>query len=132
MLTDWQAVCNKVADKLAKGYVYVDYPYTKMSSENLAKVLSGSVSFVKSPAPALSVPPPVVTPMITPTSGNPNRKSLLLLGEPWSLIVKLRVQRNGLSVTGYLALDDTGDTVLTFDEQGGLDFAREHDLDIEL
>ena len=135
MLTDWQGVSDKVAEKLAKGYTYVDHPYIKMTPENLAKVLAGnvkspvSVTFV---APAAPVPPPVITPMITKTSGTANKLSLVLLGEPWSLIVKLRVQRNGLSVTGYLALDDTGDTLLTFDEQGGLDFAREHSLDIEL
>jgi hypothetical protein len=135
-LVGWQELRAKVADKLSKGYDYVNHPFVKMSAENLTKIKAGNNQSTNVPsAPATAslqnlfggTPSPVSVPSNTTVP-----KSLLILGEPWSLIVKLVVVRTGTLLTGYKAVDEKGDEVLTFDTQGGIDFAREHGLDVDL
>lgn len=115
-LTDWDDLRDLVEDRLNAGYSYVNAPYRRMSPDSLAKFTGRAVP----PAPSQST-----------MSSADEIRSLADLGEPWSLIRKLRILRDNTVLVGYMALDENGDELLKFDPDGGVDFAREHDLDID-
>jgi hypothetical protein len=130
---------------LAKGYTYADTGFIRMTPASLAK-LGGAVT--PAPTPPVVVTPPVVkagtvlTPGVTvksvtispipqvlpPVTRIP---ALLALGEPWSLTHHLKVLRDGTTVKGYAAIDDSGDELTRFDPQGGIGFARDYSLEID-
>jgi len=151
-LTTWSKISKVVPDKRANGYDYADHGYVRMSAKSIAK-LGGATASAPAPAqgggkakapqgkPApLSQHPlgnpgqaPQTTPAPVQATKTPSQVSsdLLALGEPWSLIRLLKVIRKGTTVTGYAALDASGDELLKFDPNGGVDFAREYELEIE-
>lgn len=145
-LTTWSKIRKVVPDKRANGYDYVDHGYVRMSAQALSKLGGATASKpgkkanhanpAPKPAPVSNHPlgKPGQTPSApvqatnTPTQVSPD---LLALGEPWSLIRSLKVLRNGTKVKGYSAQDENGDELLRFDPKGGVEFAREYDVDIE-
>ena len=125
---------NRCVDKIAKGYDWADTPYFRMSPTNLA-LLGGHKPVGTSPAPTaqtLVIPSPTVGPVIpAPTiSTKAPAASLLALPLPWNLIRELRVVRDGTTIKGFDAIDEKGDILLRFDEPGGREFARDHDLEM--
>ena len=118
-LVTWATLHSEVADRMGEGFDYVDAPYRRMSRASLAQL--GISTTPKTPPLAPQVPP-THTPSATQAA----------LGEPWSLVCSLRMLRasGGTTVKGYEALDAGGDKLFDFDPQGGVDFARDHDLDI--
>lgn len=152
-LIDWAELRKRVAEKLAKGYTYVDTPYTRMTPASLAKLggptPSGGHAPVATPAPVVVTTPPVVLGTGTVLAPGVTVKSvtlapagpaavartpaLLALGDPWALTNHLKVLRSGTSIVGWAAIDDNGDeTGLRFDPDGGRQFAVDYDLELVL
>jgi predicted DNA-binding WGR domain protein len=127
-LIDWPEFRTRLKEKLSKGYEYADGPFMRMTPGSLAKL--GAPTLPATPA-AAPVPPPSVpsTPGRLVTLKAPSA-GLLALGEPYSLIRALRMQRTGTKIEGYTALDEAGDDVLDLDAVTGREFAKEHDLEI--
>jgi len=123
-LIDWPELRKRVAEKLAKGYGYVDTPYIRMTTASLAR-LGGPTKGTPAPVQVTPVPNPVPPPVT-------RSAALVALGEPWSLTHHLKVLRDGTTVKGYAAIDDNGDELLQFDPQRGVEFARDYNLEIEL
>jgi len=123
-LISWTDLRVKVAEKLNKGYTYADTPYIRMSPGSLA-ALAG----VPQQLPVLS-PPPVVPVVLAPPM-SPVPASLVALGTPYDQIVKLKLLRTGVKVTGYAAVDKDGNTVMDFSKDAGPDFATQHGLEID-
>ena len=121
-LVTWAQLNDEVADRLDEGFSYMDAPYRRMSAEALAQLGAGAASSTQ-PKPAAPAPAPP-SPNFAPSAAQ------AALGEPWSLVCSLTMLRDGTTVNGYAALDASGDKLFDFDPQGGVDFAREHDLDI--
>lgn len=133
-LTTWAELRNRVPDKLAKGYMYVSHPYVRMSAGNIAKIL-GQVPTPPTSPPTVVAPakksPPVPLPSQPQTPSNwVMGAAQIALGSPWNLIHTLQIVRDGTKVTGFKAQDEKGNEVLMFDEDGGREFARDHDLEI--
>ena len=136
-LIDWAELKTRTAEKLDKGYGYAPTAFIRMSAGNLA-VVTGQASVAAPtpppapPAPVAPVSPvaPVATPSVTPAQKTP-AASLLALGEPFSLIRKLKMKREGSKIIGFSALDETGAEVCEMDAPNGRDFAKEHDLEVE-
>lgn len=128
----WADFHARVLDKQAKGYVWADTPYVRMSAGNLAKVINPSAVMMapKAPKPvAAPAPKPVAAPVVaTPTSTPP--PALMALGQPFSLICALKVIFNGVKLTGYKALDAAGDELLEMTKDDGLKFAQDYGVDI--
>ena len=77
-LITWTALVDRVKEKLAKGYDYVDVPYEKMSAANLAKITGGASPVVAAPvAPSIPVAPAAPA---APVVSAPAPQSLLSLG----------------------------------------------------
>jgi len=138
-LVDWASFQVKVADKLAKGYDYVDAPFQRMSAANLAK-LGGHTP---SPAPAKRKPqaprpapasptPSVPAPKAVVVAPQPNAPSasLLALPAPFCNVRFLKLKRVGTKVDGFSALDENQKYLLGMTDDSGLDFARDHDVEI--
>jgi len=145
MLADWDKLRDKTEEKLAKGYDYTDHGYVRMSAKAIAKLGGATPSKPGKKAKAPKKPKPA--PVSNHPLGNPAQAAsapaqatntpaqvssdLLALGEPWSLIRSLKVLRDGTTVKGYSAVDENGDELLKFDPKGGVEFARDYDVDIE-
>ena len=132
-LTTWAELQNRVPDKLAKGYMYVAHPFVRMSAGNIAKILGQTPV---APQPTL---PKTAAPAKTKLVAPPSQPSTwvmgatqIALGKPWNLIHSLKISLDGTKVKGFKALDEKGNEVLMLDEDGGREFARDHDLDIDL
>ncbi len=152
MLADWAKLRDKTDEKLNKGYDYADHGYVRMSAKSIAKLGGATTSAPATggggkaktkPTRGKAKPAPVSqhplgnpvqakpAPVQVTKPAGPVSPDLLALGEPWSLVRSLRVIRNGTTLTGYSAVDENGDELLKFDPQGGVEFARDYDVDIE-
>jgi len=141
-MVDWTELRNRVSDKLAKGYMWANTPYVRMSAGNLAKLgiqphplPTAAVPAVRppKPAPVANLVQPHTgksTPTVSVMAATAVSNALQAMGVPYSLICSLRVVRSGIKVTGYKALDNTGSEVMEFDPINGLAFAQTHNLDI--
>jgi len=127
-LTTWAELRNRLPDKLAKGYIYVNYPYVRMSAGNIAKIL-GWV-----PTPPTTAQVKKVKQVGVPSQPIPSNwvmsATQSILGAPWNLIYTLQLVRKGTEVIGFKALDKKGAEILMLDENGGREFARDHGLEI--
>lgn len=119
-LIDWPTLKTMVAAKLAEGFTYADTGFIRMSAVSLAKLATAS----------LPVPTPV-KPVLPPTPQQAVSTSLQALGEPFSLIRKLRLKREGTTILGYVALDEQGIEVMEFNRSVGLKFATDHEIEVE-
>lgn len=143
-LIDWPKLQGKVAEKLTKGYIYVNTPYIRMSAANLAKLTGspmvqpktakqvsslrprrGSKKMKPKTAPAAQAAP--TAPVAGSTPPNP---AIISLGVPYSLIRALKVRRQGVKITGYGALDDQGSELMILDPKDGIEFARDYNIDV--
>jgi hypothetical protein len=134
-LIDWTELRAKVAEKLAKGYVYANTTYIRMSAANLAKVTGQTASqspvVVPQPVAAPVAPPTPPTPVqAVPSPSQPVDPGLVRLGAPYNQIRSLKMTRQGLTITGYVALDVNGAPVLTMNPTEGVDFARKYNVDV--
>ena len=130
-LIDWNELRGRVADKIAKGYDYAHTPFVRMSAESLAK-LAGT--------PVVQVPVAKATPVTTPAGApippppqaitHTVQATQAALPHPHNLLCVVRLHRTGIKVDGYEGLDKDGDVLVNFGVQEGLDFARQHGLDI--
>ena len=137
-LITWTELRVKVMEKLNKGYTYADTPFIRMSPTSLAAL--ASVPQQLPPPPVVMTPQvvkvgTVIAPGITVTgiSVSPGAvtASLIALGTPYDQIVKLKMIRSGVKVTGYAAVDANGNTVMDLSKDAGPDFATQHGLDID-
>lgn len=132
-LINWTELSLKVQEKLGKNYQYVNTPFIRMSAESLARV-TGTVTPTTSSAKAVSSltsSKVVVTNSMTSSiPAPPSIPAQILLGPPYNLIRVLKIIRQGLSITGYSALDVDGVELLVLSPTGALDFAREYGVDI--
>jgi len=146
-LVTWAKLRKVVPEKRSKGYDYADHGYVRMSAKSIAKLGGATPSTPAQgnakPAPAPLSQHPLGNPVkqaqpLTPATpapaapAGPVSPDLLALGEPWSLVRSLKVIRKGTTLTGYSAQDKDGDELLKFDPAGGIEFARDYDIDIEL
>ena len=140
-LITWTELRAKVIEKLGKGYLYADTPFVRMSPGSLAQLGSQTPAVVVAPpviTVGTTVAPGVTVKSITVTPAPPQQvlpqqvpASLVALGAPYDMIVKLKMVRTGVKVTGYAAVDVNGGTVMEFSKDGGPDFATQHGLDID-
>jgi len=136
-LITWSKLRDKVEEKLNKGYGYVDAPYRRMSPKSIAKLggaVASAVATGTGPAPApaavVAAPPPApATVKGQPVAFTPTAAQVAL-GEPWSLVHALKMNRHGTTVQGYEAQDANGDKLFDFDSVGGIEFSREHGVQI--
>ena len=151
-LVDWAGFQAKVAEKLGKGYDYVDAPFQRMSQANMAKlgghtpsptpqkaqppVTAPTAPPVSAPvaapaAPPVSAPvavqPPAPTPAPAPQANAPTA-SLLALPAPFCNVRFLKFKRQGAKVLAFDALDENQNSLLEMTQASGLDFARDHDV----
>lgn len=131
-LIDWPELRLRVAAKLVKGYDYADTLYVRMSAGSMATLTGTASVVVPAPMPALpSSGLTVVTPLppmnAVPTHVHP---ALVAMGEPYSLVASLRIQRQGIKVQGYTALDKDGDALFELTARAGIDFAQKYDVDV--
>ena len=137
-LINWTELRFNVAEKLKNGYAYEPTDFVRMSASAIAS-LGGVAPPVATPPVATPVQPtPATSPGKAPSGPSAAPKytkapstSLTAMGVPWSLIRAIKMQRTGTAITGYAALDEFGDELLTLDPKGGLDFARLHDVEVE-
>lgn len=131
-LTDWNDLRGRVADKLAKGYIYASTPFIRMHPDNIAKITAGQFMALMTPA---QVAPVTTVVSVAPSSAvapvKAPKASLAGLGVPWNMIDHLQVVRKNTTILGYKAIDVAGVEILEFTEDGGRQFAKDHDLDIE-
>jgi hypothetical protein len=137
-LIDWTELQNRVNDKLAKGYDYAPTDFIRMTAASIATIGGQAPVPVPSPSPVTKAPPVPVAASVAPSTptgpvvySKAPTAALLALGEPWSLIRALKVQRKGTVVTHYAALDATGAHLLDFTSKAALEFATQHDVEVE-
>jgi len=131
-LITWPELRNRVPDKLAKGYMYVDHSYVRMSVGNIAKILGQAPTPPAPTPPQTVIQPPQTKPAPAPTQPSNWMMSAAqqALGAPWNMIHLLQIVRVGTDVKGFKALDEKGNDILMFDTDGGREFARDHGIDI--
>ena len=127
-LIDWAELRVRVADKLGKGYTYVQTPFIRMSQESLTKLSGTPTPFtpiaIATPVTTAVPPPPRQVIQHTPSAVQ------AALGKPHSQVCALKLARKGSQATGFQALDANGDYLFDFPLSEGREFARDHNLDI--
>lgn len=126
-LVDFGTFEAKVAEKLQKGYDFVDANYRRMSPANLAKLGGATASAQPTPPPSnpattlplaqSNTPSPVVQPPLA---------SLATLPAPFSLIASLTPTKSG-----YEAHDAQGDHLLTLTSDGGMKLIQDHGVPVQ-
>ena len=140
-LIDLPTLSDRVAEKLAKGYVWANTPYIRMSVASLAK-LAGTPVVQATQAKHVCSLFPVVRKKATVKPQKKLNLSMAFPPKTWAVPAKapsvptndqirtLCIIREGLVITGYSARDEHDNEVLVFNPKDGVEFAREQGLDI--